>query len=248
MVKRSVPAFSVNLSGCNALVTGAGAGIGRAIALALANHGAAVAVNDLNIERAESLAREIQGNGGQAIPLRADISNRFQTANMIEETRGAFGKIHILVNAAGIFKTEAMLNIDEWDWRRQIEVNITGAFFCMQLVGRVMADEGGGRIINLTSTVGYPAAMGYAAGKTSIIGMTRQAARELAPENILVNAIAAGSIREADMPPVKPEQTLLKRVGQPQDIAQVALFLCSDAASFMTGQVLVVDGGRSVIP
>lgn len=248
MVKRSVPAFSVNLSGCNALVTGTGAGIGRAIALALANHGAAVAVSDLNIERAESLAQEIQGNGGQAIPLRADISNRFQTANMIEETRSAFGKIHILVNAAGIFKAEAMLSIDEWDWRRQIEVNITGAFFCMQLVGRVMADEGGGRIINLTSTVGHPAAMGYAAGKTSIIGMTRQAARELAPENILVNAIAAGSIREADMPPVKPEQTLLKRVGQPQDIAQVALFLCSDAASFITGQVLVVDGGRSVIP
>lgn len=243
-----MPAFSVNLSGCNALVTGAGAGIGRAIALALANHGAAVAVNDLNIERAETLAQKIQGNGGQAIPLRADISNRFQTANMIEETRSAFGRIHILVNAAGIFKAEPMLSIDEWDWRRQIEVNITGAFFCMQLVGRVMADEGGGRIINLTSTVGYPAAMGYAAGKTSIIGMTRQAARELAPANILVNAIAAGSIREADMPPVKPEQTLLNRVGQPQDIAQVALFLCSDAASFMTGQVLVVDGGRSVIP
>lgn len=242
--------FNVNLNGCHALVTGAGAGIGRAIALALAHHGAALAVNDLNIERAESLAQEIQAAGGRAIPLHADISNRFQTANMIEQTRDAFGKIHILVNAVGIFKAEAMLKIDEWDWRRQIEVNTTGTFFCLQLVGRVMADEGGGRIINLVSTAGYPGAIsagiGYVAGKTSIIGMTRQAARELAPKNILVNAIAAGNIREADMPAVKPEQILLNRAGEPEDIAKVALFLCSDAANFITGQVLVVDGGGSI--
>ncbi len=235
-------AFSVNLSDHHALVTGAGAGCGRAIALALAEHGAAVAVNDLNIERAESLAQEIQDKGGQAVPLRADISNRFQTASMIEQTRDAFGRIHILVNAAGIFKAEPMLNIDEWEWRRQIEVNITGVFFCMQLVGRVMADEGGGRIINLTSTSSDAAAMGHAAGKTAIIGMTRQAARELASKNILVNAIVAGSIQEDDRPPIKAKQTLHKRVGQ------ATLFLCSDAADLMTGQTLVVDGGRSVIP
>lgn len=232
-----MPAFSVDLSGHHALVTGAGAGCGRAIALALAEHGAAVAVNDLNIERAESLAQEIQAHGGQAVPLRADISNRFQTANMIEETRDAFGRIHILVNAAGIFKAESMLKIDEWEWRRQIEVNITGVFFCMQLVGRVMADEGGGRIINLTSTASGAAAMGYAAGKAAIIGMTRQAARELASKNILVNAITAGGIHEDDRSPIK-----LKRVGQ------AALFLCSEAADLMTGQTLVVDGGQAVIP
>ena len=235
-------AFSVNLSGHHALVTGAGAGCGRAIALALAEHGAAVAVNDLNIERAESLAQEIQDKGGQAVPLRADISNRFQTASMIEQTRDAFGRIHILVSAAGIFKAEPMLNIDEWEWRRQIEVNITGVFFCMQLVGRVMADEGGGRIINLTSTASYAAAMGHAAGKTAVIGMTRQAARELASKNIMVNAIAAGGIQENDRPPIQAKQTLRKRVGQ------AALFLCSDAADLMTGQTLVVDGGQAIIP
>ncbi len=244
--------FKVDLSGRNALVTGAGAGIGRAVALVLARHGAAVAVNDLNIERADDLAQAIQADGGRAIPLHGDISNRFQTASMIEQTRDALGGIHILVNAAGIFKAEAMLKIDEWDWRRQLEVNITGVFFCLQLVGRVMSDEGGGRIINLTSTAGYPGAMaagiGYVTGKTSIIGMTRQAARELASKNILVNAIAAGGIEEADMPPVKPEQTLLNRAGQPEDIAKAALFLCSDAASFMTGQTLVVDGGGSIVP
>ena len=172
--------FTVDLTDQTALVTGAGAGIGRAIALSLAGSGASVALSDLNIERAESVAAEIHERGGACIALHADISNRFQTANMIERARDAYGKIHILVNAAGIFKAEPMLKIDEWDWRRQIEVNTTGAFFCLQLVGRVMADEGGGRIINLVSTVGYnhsiPAGIPYAASKGSIIAMTRQAA------------------------------------------------------------------------
>ena len=196
--------FTVDLSEHNALVTGAGSGTGRATALALALSGARVAVNDLNIERAEAVVEQIQGRGGTAIAIHADVSNRFQTANMIERTRDAFGRIHILVNAAGIFKAESMLNIDEWDWRRQLEVNITGTFFCMQLVGRVMADEGGGAIINMTSAAAVnstiPAGIGYIAGKSSIVGMTRQAARELAPHNIRVNAIAAGNIYEEYMP------------------------------------------------
>lgn len=243
-----MPSFNVDLSGQNALVTGAGAGIGRAIAHALAHSGASVAVNDLNIERAENVTDEITAQGEKAIALHGDISNRFQTANMIEQTRDALGKIHILVNAVGIFKAEPMLNIDEWDWRRQIEVNTIGTFFCMQLVGRVMADEGGGVMINLASTAGNPYAidegMGYVAGKSSILGMTRQAAKELAPHNIRVNAICAGNINEPDMPEVKPEQTLLNRIGTPEDIANVALFLCSDASNFMTGQTITVDGGQ----
>ena len=239
--------FAVDLAGQNALVTGAGAGVGRAIAIALAESGSAVAVNDLNIERAEAVAAEVQKQGARSFPLHGDVSNRFQTANMIEQTRDAFGKIHILINAAGIFKAEPMLAIDEWDWRRQIEVNISGTFFCTQLVGRVMADEGGGRIINLASSAGIGGSMAsgiaYVAGKSSIVGITRQAARELAPHNIRVNAIAAGNIAEDDMPPVKAENVLLQRSGIPQDVAGVALFLCSDAADFMTGQVIVVDGG-----
>ena len=237
--------FTVDLSGLNALVTGAGTSVGRAAARALSESGAAVALSDLNIERAESIAQALQAAGGRALPLHVDISNRFQTANMIEQTRAAFGCIHILVNAAGIFKAEPMLQIDEWEWRRQIELNATGAFFCMQLVGRVMADEGGGRIINLTATAGQThtldSGIGYAAGAGSIIGMTRQAARELAPHDIRVNAIAAGSIRAADMPPAEP--SLLKHAGTPDDIAKVVLFLSSQAADFITGQVITVDGG-----
>ncbi len=243
-----MPTFNVDLSEQNALVTGAGAGIGRAVANLLAKSGASVAVSDLNLERAEDVADDIKTEGGTAVALQGDISNRFQVANMIEQARDTFGQIHILVNCAGIFKAEPMLKIDEWDWRRQIEVNTVGTFFVMQLVGRVMADEGGGVIINLASTAGNPSpieeGMGYVAGKTSIIGMTRQASRELANSNIRVNAICAGNINEPDMPTIAPEQTLVNRVGTPEDIANAILFLCSDGASFITGQTITVDGGQ----
>ena len=244
-----MPGFSVDLAGRTALITGAGAGIGRAIAMALAGSGCAAAVNDLNIERADKVAQAIQERGGNAIPLHGDVSNRFQAANMIERTRDAFGAIHILVNAAGIFKAEPMLAMDEWDWRRQIEVNLSGSFFCMQLAGRVMADEGGGVIINLAATTGCQGALAagsaYVASKSGVAALTRQAARELAPHKIRVNAIAAGSIAEAGMPPVQPGSSLHWRAGQPDDVANAALFLCSDAADFITGQVIVVDGGGS---
>ena len=239
--------FQVDLSQHTALVTGAGAGVGRAIAISLAASGASVAVADLNIERAEAVAKRILNRSGSALGIHADISNRFQVANMIERMRDVFGRIDILVNAAGVFKAEPMLEIDEWDWRRQIDVNITGTFFCTQLVGRVMADEGGGRIINITSTAGYnstlDAGIVYVAGKSSVIAMTRQAARELAPHNIRVNALAVGNVDEDDMPPVSPETVLLGKVGKPDDVAKATLFLCSNAADFITGQTIVVDGG-----
>lgn len=221
----------VDLAGQAALVTGAGAGGGRAIAQALAARGAAVAVSDLNIERADMVAEAILVEGGCAIPLQADVSNRFQAAALIEGARAAFGRIHILVNASGIFHAEPLLKVDEWNWRRQIEVNITGAFFCMQLVGRVMADEGGGSIINLTSVEAVkatlPAGIGYITGGAGLIGMTRQAARELAPHGIRANCIAS-------------ETPITATAG----LANAALFLCSDAAKSISGQVLMADDWR----
>lgn len=227
-----MPNFDLDLAGQTALVTGAGAGNGRALALALATKGASVSVIDLNIERADKVAEAIQVIGGSALPLQADVSNRFQVANVIERTRDAFGKIDILVNASSIFHAEPLLNIDEWNWRRQIEVNITGAFFCMQLVGRVMADEGGGGIVNLAAVEAFesslPAGIGYITGGAGIIGMTRQAARELAPHGIRVNCIAAKSQAESSAV-----------------IADAALFLCSNRAKSVTGQVVVVDDGSS---
>ncbi len=226
------PNFDLDLAGKTALVTGAGAGSGRAIALALAANDASVSVIDLNIERTDRVAELIGARGGSALPLQADVSNRFQVANAIERARDAFGKIDILVNASSIFHAEPMLNIDEWNWRRQIEVNITGAFFCLQLVGRVMADEGGGIIINLAAVEAYesslPAGIGYVTGGAGVIGMTRQAARELAPHGIRVNCIAAKTQDETSA-----------------EIVDAALFLSSNHAESVTGQVIGIDAGRS---
>ena len=228
-----MPDLKVDLTGQTALVAGGGAGSGRLIALALGAKGAFVAVSDLNIERADNVADEIRADGASAIALHADVSNRFQVANMIERTRDAFGRIDILVNAAGIFHAEPLLNVDEWNWRRQIEVNITGTFFSTQLVARVMADEGGGNVVNLASAdagnSSLPAGIGYITGSAGVIGMTRQAARELALHGIRVNCIATNTQE-------KPTA----------DVTGAALFLCSDASKSMTGQVLMADGGGSL--
>lgn len=238
--------FSVNLSGQAAIVTGAGADTGRAIALALAASGAAVVVNDLNPDRADTVAGEITAAGGQAIAWQADVSNRFQVGSLIEGGRDAFGRIHILINAAGAMKLGAASQLDEWDWRRLLDVNLTGAFFCTQLAGRVMADEGGGVIVNIASSAGHPNPLpdgvGYVASKSGLVGMTKQIAHEFAPLGIRVNVVCPGNILEYEDPTVIPHNAQA-RWGTAEEVAGVALFLCSDAARFITGQAINVDGG-----
>jgi 3-oxoacyl-[acyl-carrier protein] reductase len=242
--------FTIDLAGQTALVTGAGADEGRAIALALARSGAAVVVNDLNPDRVDRVTVEIENHGGKAIGWQADVTNRFQVGSLVEAARDAFGRIHILINAAGAFKAEPMSTLDEWDWRRLLDVNLTGAFFCSQLVSRVMADEGRGVIVNIASTAGHlnPIAEGvsYVASKAGLIGLTKQSARELAPFGIRVNAICPGNIAP-DETPSTPPNNAQRRFGTADEIAAVALFLCSDAASFITGQAINVDGGESMI-
>lgn len=237
--------LTLDFTHCTAIVTGAGTGIGEAVAVALAQAGAQVVVNDLNPDRAERVTEAIKAAGGQAVAFQGDIASRFQAAALIETARDAFGRIDILINAAGTYKAEAIERIDEWDWRRQIEVNLTGAFFCTQLIGRVMADEGGGVIVHLTSTAGYSHTIaqgtGYVASKAGLTGLVQQAARELAPHSIRVNAVAVSSVAEPDMP-TEPHN-MLNRMGEAQEVAQAVLFLCSDGARFITGQTLVVDGG-----
>jgi 3-oxoacyl-[acyl-carrier protein] reductase len=242
--------YTFDFTGRTALVTGAGAGCGRAIALALAQAGASVLVNDLNPDRAESVAEEITTGGGRATANQGDVANRFQAANMIEEARAAYGLIHILVNAAGAFKRGEMLLLDEWDWRRLVDVNLTGSFFCTQLVSRVMADAGGGIILNISAAVGQQGSMtegvAYTATKAGLLGLTRQSARELAPYNIRVNAVCPGGFAEDDMPAAQTERLLLGQLVASEDVAAAAIFLCSDLARLITGQALVIDGGTSL--
>jgi 3-oxoacyl-[acyl-carrier protein] reductase len=242
-----MPDFSVDFRGRTAIVVGAGSGAARAIARALAAAGANVFVNDQNPDRVDAVVDEIRAAGGSAAGMQGDITNRFQVAAMIENARDAFGRIHYLVNGAGVFKAEPLLAMDEWDWRRQIEVNVIGAFFCTQLVARVMADEGGGSILHLSSTVGNPYTLergvGYVAGKAGMVAMARQAARELAPAGVRVNALLLGHVAEDDMPPITNPTNALQRAGHVEEVANAALFLLSDAASFITGAAVPVDGG-----
>jgi 3-oxoacyl-[acyl-carrier protein] reductase len=238
--------FTVDLNGKAAIVTGAGAGVGRAIALALGRAGAAVVVNDLNPDRVQRVKQELISQGGKALGVQGDVCNRFQAATVIEKAREEFSAIHILVNAAGVYKSGDMIGVDEWDWRRQIDVNLTGAFFCSQLLSRVMIDEHiPGVIVNIaaaTWNATLPTGVGYIASKAGMVGMTHQIARELAPSGIRVNAVCPGNIEGDDVH--VDVQNMLGIGGIPDEVANTVLFLCSDAARFIVGQAIYVDGGR----
>lgn len=239
--------FSVHLAGHAAIVTGGGTGIGRAAALALAAAGAAVMIGDVNPLTADETVAAITEAGGRAAAFQTDVANRFQVSALIETARDQFGRVDILVNAAGVRKLGALSALDEWDWRRVLDVNLTGAFFTTQLLGRVMADEGGGVIVNIASTAGHtatlPDGVSYVASKAGLIGLTRQSARELAPVNVRVNAICPANTLAHDARAGDTPRNMQNRLADPDEIAQVALFLCSDSARFITGQAINVDGG-----
>lgn len=242
--------FHVDLTGKKALVTGAGEGIGWATALALAGAGAHVFTVDINPDRADRIADAIQAQGGQATSYQADVGNKLFVGPMIEAMRDTYGRIDLVINAAGVEKISPLLNLDEWDWRKSIEVNLNGTFFVTQLAGRVMAEEGGGVIVNLASTAGHGTprlhSAPYAASKAGVIGFTREVAREFAPLGIRVNAVCAGNI-VGDSEPVDLIRVAQGRAGTAEEVAQVMLFLCSDAASFITGQAIHVDGGENML-
>lgn len=242
------------LDGKCALVTGASRGIGRAIAVKLASEGAKVALNYAgNAAAAEEVKKEIEASGGQAITVQADVSDPASVEAMIQTVVDAFGQIDILVNNAGITRDGLLLRMKDEDFDAVINTNLKGIFYTTKLVSKLMMKKRFGRIVNMASVVGLTGNAGqtnYAAAKAGVIGFSKSAAKELAARGITVNMVAPGFI-ETDMTAVIPEKAKeammggipLGRAGKPEDVANAVLFLVSDQAAYITGQVLKVDGG-----
>ncbi len=244
-----------DFTGKVALVTGGSRGIGRAIALTLARDGAAVAVNYAgNDQAAQETAKLIEAAGGPAPRLlKFDVADPGACSAAVEEVVSQMGGLHVLVNNAGISIDQLVMRVKDEDWRRQIDVNLTGAFHLIRAATRPMMKQRGGAVVNLTSVVGEMGNAGqaaYSATKAGLIGLTKAVARELASRNIRVNAVAPGYV-DTDMTAALPEAAKTKmtdmiplsRLGVAEDVANAVAFLASDEASYVTGEVLRVNGG-----
>lgn len=239
-----------------AIVTGSGRGIGEGIALRFAEEGAKIVVNDINEADALRTVEKIKELGRQAVAVIGSVASREIAQKMVDTAVKEFGTVDILVNNAGIIRDAMLHKMTDEQWDQVIEVNLKGVFLCTQCAARVMREKGYGKIINISSTSwrGNPGQLNYSATKAGVIGMTKTAAKELAPKGINVNVIAPGMIWTdmiKSMPPAiieKMEKGLpfivpLNRKGTPQDVANLALFLASDESSFITGQLIHCDGG-----
>ena len=242
------------LTGKVALVTGASRGIGRAIALRLAEDGAKVALNFAsNSAKAEAVKAEIEAAGGTAILVQGDVSDFATVTELVKKVVDEWGRLDILVNNAGITRDNLLLKMNEDDFDKVIAKNLKGVFNCTKAVTKLMMRQRGGRIVNMSSVVGLKGNISqtnYAAAKAGIIGFTKSAARELASRGVTVNAVAPGLIN-TDMTAAlseKVKEVMLQeipagRMGTPEDVANAVAFLVSDQAAYITGQVLSVDGG-----
>lgn len=248
------PRITCDLTGKVACVTGAGRGIGRAIALSLGQCGASVACVDVNGEAAESVANEIRGLGkASALGLPCDVTNSEQVTKTVETVVERLGGLHILVNNAGITRDGLLLRMKDEQWDAVINVNLRGTFLFTRAAARYLIRAGGARVINIASIsglMGNPGQANYSASKAGVIGFTRTVAKELGSRQVTVNAVAPGFIG-TDMAHALGDEVLheiknrtpLGRLGSPQDVADTVLFLASEAAAFITGTVIRVDGG-----
>jgi len=243
----------VELEGKVALVTGGAQGIGRAIGLLLAQKGATIVISDINIQKAEETAQEIEALGQRAMAVQVDVANFQEVEKMVDAIVEKFSRIDILVNNAGITRDKLILRMSEEDWDSVIRINLKGTFNCTKAALKYMSRQRSGKIVNIASVVGIMGNAGqanYSASKAGIIGFTKTIAREFAQRGINVNAIAPGYIQTpmTDVLPEKVKEELkrlipMERLGQPEDVAQAVLFLVSEASSYITGQVLNVNGG-----
>ncbi len=241
-----------------AIITGARRGMGRAHALVLAKAGAKVVVSDISQEECELVVKEIEKNGGEALAIKCDVSKKEEVDKMIETTVKKWGKIDILVNNAGICQFKSFLEMTEAEWDKTITINLKGYFLCAQAAAKEMVRQKSGVIVNIASVamgqigVGFPNLTHYCASKGGIAGMSEAMAIELAPYNIRVNVVSPGAIDTPMIDPIKQDKASmegilgrvpLRRVGKPEEVANVVLFLASDESSYMTGSIVVVDGG-----
>lgn len=244
----------MHLAGKVALITGASRGIGQAVALEMARAGADIAVNYSGSEAAaQATVDQVKALGRKAIMVKANVADADEVAAMVEAVQAEFGHIDILVNNAGITRDTLLMRMKDSDWDDVININLKGVYLVTKVVSKLMMKQRSGRIINMSSVVGVTGNAGqanYSASKAGVIGFTKTCAKELASRGILVNAIAPGFIH-TDMTDVLPEKvkeaTLaaipLHRMAEPKEVASVAVFLASEYASYITGQVLNVDGG-----
>jgi 3-oxoacyl-[acyl-carrier protein] reductase len=238
-----------------AVITGAGRNIGKSIALSFASEGAKIAVVDVNDNDGGNVVNEIKALGSEAIYIHCDISNSADVDTMVNTVQEKFERIDILVNNAGITRDTLIVRMSDDDWNKVISINLTGTFLCSRAVAKFMMAQKGGKIVNISSIVGLMGNAGqvnYSSSKAGVIGLTKSLARELASRNITVNAIAPGFV-ESDMTAKLNDeqrkklmdQVPLKRSAKPEEIANVAKFLVSSDADYITGQVISVDGGMA---